>query len=332
MNNINSIYPSPRQQEVAYRYTAESNASANDEIDLRELWNILWQGKLLIIAITAVFAMGSVFYVLSLPNIYQSTTLLTPSEDSQGGGISRMAGKLSGLASLAGINIGKGGSNKIAIALEVIQSRQFITEFVERHGLLPQLMAVEAWDRPHNMLVFDPELYSAAQSKWVRDVEPPKAPEPSAWEAYKAFMKILTVSEDMETGFVTVSLEHQSPYVAQRWVSLLVSDLNGAMKEKDVTEAERSIDYLKKQLNQVSLAEMRTIFYELIEEQTKIIMLAQVREEYIFKTIDKPVVPQEKAKPSRALICILGTMLGGMLAVMFVFGRHFVGGARDGNE
>ncbi len=332
MNNVNSIYPSARQQEVVHTYASAANLAATDEIDLRELWNILWQGKLLIIAITAVFAVGSVFYALSLPNIYQSSTLLTPSEDSQGGGISRMAGKLSGLASLAGVNLGAGGATKIAIALEVLQSRKFITEFVDRHDILPELMAVEAWDRASDTLVFDPDLYNASSGEWVRVVEPPKTPEPSDWEAYKAFMEILTVSEDMETGFITVSLEHQSPYVAQRWLSLLISDVNKAMKEKDVTEAERSIDYLKKQLNQVSLADMRTIFYELIEEQTKIIMLAQVREEYIFKTIDKPVVPEEKAKPSRALICILGTMLGGMLAVMFVFMRHFASSARDGDE
>ncbi len=330
MNNVNSIYQAAPQQEVVRTYAPTASVAPSDEIDLRELWNILWQGKLLIVAITAVFAVGSVFFALSLPNVYQSTTLLTPSEDSQGGGISRMAGKLGGLASLAGVNLGA-SSSKVAIALEVIQSRKFITEFVDRHGILPELMAVEAWDRASNTLTFDPDLYNASAAEWVRVVEAPKKPEPSAWEAYKAFMEILTVSENVETGFVTISLQHQSPYIAEQWVSLLVSDLNIAMKEKDVTEAERSIGYLKKQLNQVALADMRTIFYELIEQQTKIIMLAQVREEYMFKTIDKPVVPEEKAKPSRALICILGTMLGGMLAVMAIFIRHLAlgGGVRQ---
>ena len=39
-------------------------------------------------------------------------------------------------------------------------------------------------------------------------------------------------------------------------------------------------------------------------------MLAEVRPEYVFKTIDPAVVPEEKSKPSRALICALGYPLG----------------------
>jgi LPS O-antigen subunit length determinant protein (WzzB/FepE family) len=34
-------------------------------------------------------------------------------------------------------------------------------------------------------------------------------------------------------------------------------------------------------------------------------------------------VPETKAKPKRALIVVLGTMLGGILSVMIVLVRHF---------
>ena len=52
-------------------------------------------------------------------------------------------------------------------------------------------------------------------------------------------------------------------------------------------------------------------------------MLAQVRPEYVFKTIDPAVVPEKKSKPQRALICVLGTLLGGMFAVVIVLLRHY---------
>ncbi|MFV7714303.1 GNVR domain-containing protein, partial [Shewanella algae] len=74
-----------------------------------------------------------------------------------------------------------------------------------------------------------------------------------------------------------------------------------------------------------NIADIRTILYKLIEDQAKTIMFAEVRDEYVFKTIDPAFIPEEKAKPNRALICILGTMLGGMLSVMVVLIRHFVG-------
>jgi uncharacterized protein involved in exopolysaccharide biosynthesis len=315
---------SPNQPSYPPNYPPYGH-TPDDEIDLRELWNVIWQGKWLIIAVTTLFAVGSVIVALALPNIYRSEALLAPSEESQGAGIAGMAGQLGGLASLAGINLGSaGGDNKVAVAMKVLQSRKFISGFIDRHELLPELMAVEKWDRSSGEVIYDRTVYLPEEDRWVRNVEPPKVPEPSAWEAYEQFKNVLMVSEDKETGFVTIAVEHQSPVIAQKWVDYLVQDVNRVMKEKDVEEAQRSIDFLQKKLDEVVLADMRTVFYQLIEEQTKTIMLAEVRDEYVFSTIDPPVIPEEKAKPKRALICILGVMLGGMLAVIIVFIRHFL--------
>ena len=70
----------PEKDKVQYvaispdMFQAQNN---DDEIDLRELWNVIWRGKWLIIAITTIFAVASVFYALSLPNIYKSCLLYT---------------------------------------------------------------------------------------------------------------------------------------------------------------------------------------------------------------------------------------------------------------
>ena len=114
-----------------------------------------------------------------------------------------------------------------------------------------------------------------------------------------------------------------SPLIAQQWVTWLVDDINQAVKDQDVEEANRSIDYLKEQVANTALADLQTMFFELIQSQTETVMLAQVRPEYVFKTIDPAVVPEEKSKPKRALICVLGTMLGGMLGVVLVLIRHY---------
>ena len=54
------------------------------------------------------------------------------------------------------------------------------------------------------------------------------------------------------------------------------------------------------------LADLRNLFYDLIQSQTETMMLANVREEYVFKTIDPATVPEFKSEPKRAFICILG--------------------------
>lgn len=305
-------------------YAGLSSASRDDEIDLRELWNVIWQGKWIIIGVTLLFAIASVVYALSLPNIYTSSALLAPSEESRGGGMSALAGQFGGLASLAGINVKGGGGDKIATSIEVIMSRRFAENLIEKYKLLVPLMAVEGWSRSDNKLKIDKDIYDEHKGKWVRDVTAPKKAEPSTWEAYKVFRSIVSVSQQKDTGFVTLSVEHMSPYVAQEWVAMIVKEINAVVRYGEVVEAEKSIEYLTSQLDKTPIADMRTVFYQLIEEQSKTIMLAEVREEYVFKTLDPAVVAEEKTKPKRALILILGCMLGGILGCIVVFIRKLI--------
>ena len=301
---------------------------ADDEIDLRELFAVIWQGKWLIIAITALFAVASVVYAISQPNIYKSEALLAPAEQEGSGGLSALAGQFGGLASLAGVNLGGGSSNKAQLAIEVLKSRQFTSDFIQKHNILADLMAAESWNMQTNTLVYDDEIYDAENNKWVREVKAPFKPKPSMQEAYKEFSEILTASTDKESGMVKIAIEHVSPYVAQQWVSWLIRDINQTMKQRDVLEALKSTEFLTQQLEQTQIADIRAVLYKLVEEQTKTIMFAKVRDEYVFKTIDAALVPEEKFKPKRALICVLGVLLGGMLSVMIVLIRHYVSNSK----
>ena len=58
------------------------NPYPDDEIDLKELFMVLWGGKWLISAVTGFAAAISVVVALSLPNIYTASALLAPAESS----------------------------------------------------------------------------------------------------------------------------------------------------------------------------------------------------------------------------------------------------------
>ncbi|MBF4322573.1 Wzz/FepE/Etk N-terminal domain-containing protein [Vibrio anguillarum] len=290
---------------------------SDDEIDLRELFGALWKGKLLIVLCTAVFAVGGVIVALSKPNTYQAEASLVAANEDSGGGLTSMGG----LASLAGINLGSGRSGDKAMSLAVLQSRQFINAFINRHQLLVPLMAAESWDRVSGEMVIDPALYDVETQQWIRKIEPPLSSTPSDWEAHKAFKEIFSVSEAKDNGLVKVSITHLSPLIAQQWVELLVKDLNDWIKNEKLTETRQNISYLEQQLEKTKLVDMQSVFYQLIEEQMKSLMLAEVKDEFAFKTIDPAVVPVEKAGPKRALICVLATLLGGMLGIAIVLVR-----------
>ncbi|WP_229607874.1 Wzz/FepE/Etk N-terminal domain-containing protein [Vibrio parahaemolyticus] len=293
------------------------------EINFRELFWALWKGKLVIIATTIVFTVASVIYALSLPNIYKADALLAPSESSSGGGLSKMAGQLGGLAALAGVNLGGGESSQTELAVQVMKSRQFIDLFIEKHNLLVPLMATEGWELSTNELVVDNKVYDSENGEWLRKPQGLRGAKPSKQEAYELFSReLFNVSLNKETGLYTVSISHYSPYVAQQWVTWLIEDINKVMRERTISETSQNLAYLDTQLQKTAVTDMQSTFYKLIEEQTKSLMLAEVQEEFVFKVVDPAVVPEVKSGPKRALICVVGFLLGlliGSLAVITYF-------------
>ncbi|MCW4630978.1 Wzz/FepE/Etk N-terminal domain-containing protein [Marinomonas rhodophyticola] len=100
-----------------YNFPSQPYPHHDDEIDLKELFLALWRGKWIIILITFVFAVGGVLYALSQPNTYKAEAVLASANDNQSGGLAGMAAQFGGLASLAGINLGGGGTDSKAMAL-----------------------------------------------------------------------------------------------------------------------------------------------------------------------------------------------------------------------
>ena len=317
----------PEKDKVQYvaispdMFQAQNN---DDEIDLRELWNVIWRGKWIIIAVTAIFAVASVFYALSLPNIYKSEALLAPAESEQQGGLAGLAGQFGGLASLAGVNIGGGKTDKTALAIEILKSREFFAKFTEKHDILPDLMAVQEWDMPTNTVVYDEEIYSSESGEWVREVNPPKKAKPSLQEAKKAFDSIFKVTINPESGMITISIEHQSPSIAKNWVDWLVDDINTVMKLRDKEDAERSLDYLYSQIQKTPIVEQKSLLYQLIEEQAKTLMFTEVRNEYAFKTIDQALVTEIRSSPNRFIIVLSGCILGVGIAFIGIMFRYLL--------
>ncbi len=302
-------------------------AKNDDEIDLSELFSVLWKGKVIIFAVVALSALISVSVALNVPNKYTSNALLAPRADggTGGGTLAQLASQYGGLASLAGINIGGlGESGKSAIAIEMLKSREFFGQYLYDEIVI-DLMAAEGWDRVSNETVLDPSIYDRTSQTWVRDVGAEFQVKPSIQEAHDSFIKgFLSVVEDKQTGFVTVSITHYSPSVAREWVFLIVKGVNEAVRSRDVEEAENSIAFLNEQRQKTSLVSLTEVFAELIEQQTKTVMLAAASEEYVFQIIDPPVAPELKSEPSRAFICILGVFFGGVFAVVCVLMRHYV--------
>jgi LPS O-antigen subunit length determinant protein (WzzB/FepE family) len=291
----------------------------DDEIDLRELFQVLWRGKWLIGLIVSSGAIVSIVFSLMLTNVYQAEAVLAPQQSDGSGGLAGLAGQYGGLASLAGIDLGGKAKSSIGEGLKILESRKFISGFIERHDILVPLMAAKDWDQDARQLEIEQSIYDVSSKEWVRKVRPPMRKIPSFQEAYRAFTGgVFSVSQDKKTGFVTIAIQHYSPDTARDWVTWLVEDINATVMAQDIRESEQAVIFLKQQVEATTLADLRQVFFRLIEEQTKTLMLAKMSDEYLLKTLDPAVVPEMKVGPKRAIIVMLSTTASGILAILIV--------------
>lgn len=289
----------------------------NSQLDysLHSLLKFLLAKKLLIVLIPFGVVLLTALWTLTISNTYLSETTLSPTEEASGGGLSNLSGQLGGLASLAGISLGGESTDQVTVALEIIKSRQFIANFVSKYNIKKDLMASSEYDADNNLLVIDPDLYDEQSQTWTRPSINGRPPEPTNLEVYENFLQRLTVERDPNTGLIKLALEFYSPHLAQEWLTLLVNQLNSDMRRREIQSAKENIEYLEAKVQQIGDIEMKTVFYQLIQEQTKQLMLAEVRTDFVFTIIDPPYTPELKHAPRRALICIAAAFLSGFLVI-----------------
>jgi LPS O-antigen subunit length determinant protein (WzzB/FepE family) len=296
----------------------------DDEIDLRELFSVLLAAKIIIVAVTAAFALASVIFAISLPNKYEASALLTPAQNSSAGlsGVLDNLGGIGGLASLAGVKVG-GGGGEAAIAQEILLSWGFVEKFIEENDIAVEVFAADGWNKEKNQLSIDNNLYDNDENRWTRNPPSGKTVNPTSWEIYEEFLEMVSISTNKKTGLISLSVEYFSPYIAKQWVDQLVVAINQYMQQRKLQMVNTNIEYLEAQILKTSIAGMKEVFYTIIEEQIKNKMLADASPEYVFVTVSPAMVPEVKSQPKRALICILGVLLGGMLSVAFVLIRYY---------
>ena len=292
----------------------------DDEIDLRELFNVLWTAKKLIILITAIFAIGSVVYSLSLNDYYKSGSIFLARDASGNQGLSQY----SGLAAMAGISLpSSSGEDKAAQMIELIKSRKFVKHLMTFENILPSILAAESYNKSTQELLFNQKVYESETKTWKNNEIP------SYLKAHKAYLGMLSITQDKKTGFIYINIEHISPVFAKDFLELIIREGNELIRKKDMEESKQGLEYLTSELSKTPFVAIKESINTLIEVQLETQMMAQINQDYIFVEIEPPFIPEQKSKPTRSYICVVGTILGGILGVLIVLIRHYSFGEED---
>jgi len=260
-----------------------------DGIDIVAIVRVMWRYRYFIGAVTILFALIAVYLALTAQEIFRAEVIVTEVHDQglsgSGGGL---AGQLGGLASIAGLNLTGGGPS--ANAQGVLASRRVTEELVKANNLVP--------------------LLTANNGKGA-----------TLWFAVKRFRdKVVVIHEDALKGLTTVTMDWTDPVTAAKWANEFIAITNELIRAHDLEDATRNVAYLNKQIDATKEVEIHKALSNLIESETKKLMLANARREYAFRTVDPAVAPELRNSPKRTLWVLSGTVLGFFLGALFAFG------------
>jgi len=280
----------------AQQYSAERG----DELSLIELWKVLVEYKLLIIVFTTLTTLGAIYYVSTLPTVYKTDVLMIPVNIGNTNG--SLTKELGGLANIAGISLG-GGSNygiEAEQTLARLKTRSFLMRYIKERKLKPILFADE---------------WNEKERQWINQ-------EPTNHDASIFLLDMIDIEREMKdpSGLIIFSLEWKNPANLNMLASVangLINESNVQAKQRAILEAKSAISFLEKELEKTNILNSKAILYSMVEQQMQQITLANIRDEFVFKVIDRAVKPRNPEPSHSKVIIFLGFLFG------IIFGSIF---------
>ena len=296
----------------------------SESITFLDIFKILLEKKVFILFLTTLFGAISIIYSLSLSNYYQSSALVKVASSESSQNNSSLISQYSGIASLAGIDIGSSNNlNNADLVIEQIKSKDFTRHLIKTDSsLIQNIIAAKGFNFSDGNIIYDENLFK--NNKWIRDNKSGNHT-PTYIEAnQKLLSDILKVSKNEKNGLIRISVEHYSPVFAESFLNFIIAEINSINKSRDQLSAKSSIEYLENIASKSQVASVQSAISSLIENQIKKLLLSDVKKFYTIEPIDSPFLPEIKAGPQRSLICIMITLLGfifSCLASLFIFFR-----------
>lgn len=268
----------------------------NSTLDFNHFFSILSETKLSFFYMVMFLLTIVLLITFAMKNVYRAEVILVPTESSgsSGGSTNEAAAQLASFAGIS-LNQGNGSQDKAAQALKILESREFIINFLKEYDFVHFIHDERSWNSSKNVLRLSND-YDSESNSWIRN-------KPTDMDTYREFINNhLKVVEDIETGFITVTIDHYSPFHANIILKSIIEGINNHMREIDLKYSTNAIEYLTAQLQLTNVSEVRNVFSTVIEDQIQTKMLANIADEYVLRILDPSRVPDRKYKPRRSAI------------------------------
>lgn len=298
-----------------------------DEIDLRELWETIKEGRKKIYVITSVIVLLTLVVVLRMPNTYKSEMVLIPTQDSSKlGGL----GGLGGLAAMAGVSLSGGSMTPDAAFSSLLNNYQFMHDFIVKNKVLEHYED-ENVDKNYVFALGFRGLYDLTRFSKIDDDEDI---EKRIYGLIDKLSKQFSISSDKETSLVTVSFSDYDRKYAPVMVNAFLNDASKYLVENNLKNIDSSLKYYEVELAKADSVEIRQSLSSTISKILEQKVVMKSKKYYQCDPLTTPSVAYEKdkVKPKRGLILVVAFITSIILGVFFVFFMNFIKGSKEENS
>lgn len=245
------------------------------------------------------------------PNMYTATVVVVPNID-QSSYSNNLAGGLSGIASLAGIDI-SGGGDELKTYLAIAKSRNFIRSIFNSDKFL-KIIFPGRWDNQasHWKKTGWIDVLKLYVNKLPHELSETRRP--SEEEMMERVLgKIFSIKPSDEDGTYHFSVTTRNAEASAIIANKIINNLNEFIRLDKELETKVYLKFLQDSLETSATVETRNTLLLIIEEQTKKLMLTAAESNFAFKVIDAALPPEKQSSPNRPVVVL---SLGG---VIFIF-------------
>jgi len=296
----------------------------DDEIDLRELFVTLWRGKWVITFCVLVAIALASLYLRSVDKKYTVTYIFKPvsSEDK-----TPSFSGLGGLASLAGVSLPSSSSGDFTAFKLLLKSEEVATLLMDDTQFIREIFALE-WNDAEQTFERPPPGTLTPLKAMIKSVLLGEgeivyiAPNPARLADW--IRENLSVSDDLDTGMLTLTSETIAPELMLDVIDRVSSATDRLLKERFVATSEKTMSFYQQKLAAARAREHREALAKLIAQEDQKLMLASKGSYFVAEPLTTPSISLYPTSPKSSLVLALAIVLGGFFGAALMLIRKAI--------
>jgi len=261
---------------------------------------VMWRHKWLMAMIVAVGVVGTAIVSLIMTPVYESKAVIVPA-----GALSKDQGAATGFLAMQ-FGFAPPVTPASVEIVNLLKSNMLRERLIRKHDLLPLFFTKETMrGKTENQLM---------------------------WDGIRYLGNRTTVNFAQKDNLITLSCRYKDPGKASELVSSMLAELNDYMSGEAKRVADTNRKYLEAQIDKTSDPFIKAKLYTLIAQHIETSTMAEAKENFTFRVLDPPRVPDRRISPKRATMVVIAFVVSLFIGIFAAFGKEYVEKVRRKTE